>query len=100
MEPLSRVTAATLDVLSALLDSGTSTWGLAVIKASGRPAGSVYPILDRLEKSGWVSSDWGDEPDRPGPRRRYYEFTTDGALAARGLVNARARAAVGRVATA
>jgi len=100
MDQLSRVTPATLDVLSTLLDAGESTWGLAVIKASGRPAGSVYPILDRLERSGWVTSAWADEPDRPGPRRRYYELTGDGARAARTLANARGRAAVGRVATA
>lgn len=99
MDPLSRVTPATLDVLSVLLDAGTSTWGLAVIKASGRPAGSVYPILDRLEKSGWVTSAWADEPDRPGPRRRYYELSAEGARTARALVNARTPI-VGRAATA
>jgi PadR family transcriptional regulator PadR len=100
MEPLSRVTPATLDVLAVLLAAGSSTWGLAVIKASGRPAGSVYPILDRLEKSGWVASEWADEPDRAGPRRRYYELTADGAQAARSLVTTRARAVIARVATA
>jgi Predicted transcriptional regulators len=94
MEPLSRITPATLDVLAVLLDSGGPTWGLAVIKGSGRPAGSVYPILERLERSGWVTSAWADEPERPGPRRRYYEFTDDGARAARGVVNAARTAAV------
>jgi DNA-binding MarR family transcriptional regulator len=100
METLSRVTPATLDVLAVLLDAGASTWGLAVIKASGRPAGSVYPILDRLERSGWVTSEWADEPERSGPRRRYYELTADGARAARALVAARGRAAVARAVTA
>ena len=100
MDPLSRVTPATLDVLAVLLDAGSSTWGLAVIRASGRPAGSVYPILDRLERSGWVASEWADEPDRPGPRRRYYQLTADGTRAARSLVSARRHAVVRRVVTA
>ena len=100
MEQLSRITPATLDVLAVLLDASDSTWGLAVIKASGRPAGSVYPILDRLERSGWVTSEWADEPERSGPRRRYYELTADGARAARPLVSARTRIASTRAVTA
>src|SRR5215216_2348607 len=100
MEPLSRITPATLDVLAVLLDTGASTWGLAVIKASGRPAGTVYPILDRLERSGWVTSEWADEPERSGPRRRYYELTADGARAARSLVTARVRSSAARAVTA
>lgn len=83
MEQLSRVTGATIAVLAALIEHGEPCWGLAVIKASGRPAGSVYPILERLEKAGWISSNWEENTSRPGPRRRYYELTDDGATAAR-----------------
>lgn len=98
MEPLSRVTPATVDVLSVLLDASDPIWGLLVIKASGRPAGTVYPILDRLERGGWVRSRWEDEPGRSGPRRRYYELTEDGARAARPLVQSPRR--LGREVTA
>lgn len=90
MEPLSRLTPATADVLAALLDAGEPTWGLRVVYATGRPAGSVYPILERLERAGWVGSVWEDDPDRSGPRRRFYELTADGVPAARDAV-ARAR---------
>ncbi len=83
MEPLGRITAATIDVLSALDAGFEPTWGLAIIKTSGRPAGSVYPILERLERAGWVSSRWEDDPSRTGPRRRFYELTDEGAAAAR-----------------
>jgi DNA-binding PadR family transcriptional regulator len=100
MEPLSRVTPATVDVLAILQAAREPVWGLAIIKSSGRPAGSVYPILGRLERNGWVRSAWADEPDRPGPRRRYYELTEDGARAARPLVAEQsARFATGRTAT-
>ena len=83
MQPLSRITAATIDVLSVLNENREPCWGLLVIKSSGRPAGSVYPILERLENSGWVTSSWEEDDSRSGPRRRYYELTEGGAAAAR-----------------
>lgn len=82
MAPLTRMTPATADVLRVLLDSDGPTWGMLVIKATGRPAGSVYPILERLEGAGWVSSAWETETGRSGPRRRLYVLTGDGAEAA------------------
>ena len=83
MQPLTRITPATIDVLSVLHNTEGPCWGLLVIKSSGRPAGSVYPILERLEASGWVTSSWEDDPSRVGPRRRFYELTPDGATSAR-----------------
>ncbi|MDQ2582672.1 PadR family transcriptional regulator [Saccharothrix yanglingensis] len=79
MEPLGRIGRATVDVLGVLLDSDRPRWGLEVIKATGRPSGSVYPLLDRLERAGWVTSTWDDEAERRGPRRRVYVLTPDGA---------------------
>ena len=81
MEPLSRVTPATADVLDALLAATDPTWGLQVVKLTGRPAGSVYPILERLERCGWVVSEWEDDEARNGPRRRLYRLTEGGATA-------------------
>lgn len=89
MEPLSRVTPATLDVLRALRSEGPDTWGLRIIKATGRPAGTVYPILERLERSGWVESTWEPGDVRPGPRRRLYRLTPPGAEAAVEVLTAR-----------
>ncbi|SMH44586.1 Transcriptional regulator PadR-like family protein [Rathayibacter oskolensis] len=82
MTPLSRVTAATAEALRTLLDADGPTWGMLVIKATGRPAGSVYPILERLEGAGWVTSVWETDTERSGPRRRLYELTGEGAEAA------------------
>ena len=86
MIPLTRVTPATIDVLRVLLDDGSSVWGMLVIKRTSRPAGSVYPILERLEGAGWLSSSWEPETERKGPRRRLYELTSDGAEAARAVI--------------
>lgn len=82
MERLSRVTPATVDVLRELVEHGEPVWGLRIVKATGRPAGSVYPILDRLERAGWAESSWEDAGERPGPRRRYYRLTAAGAAEA------------------
>lgn len=88
MEQLPRVTAATVDVLDVLLGDDEPVWGLRIVKASGRPSGSVYPILERLERLGWATSRWDDDAQRSGPRRRLYDLTTDGRAAARAAVAA------------
>lgn len=106
MEQLTRITGATIAVLAALVEADEPCWGLALIKSTGKPAGSVYPILERLESAGWVSSQWEEDASRPGPRRRYYQLTEEGGSAARTAVskfNARdlatTRAAAPRAAT-
>lgn len=87
MEPLSRLTPATLDVLTTLLGESDRVWGLRIVGLTSRPAGSVYPILERLERAGWVDSEWEDDPERSGPRRRLYRLTADGVEAARAAVS-------------
>jgi hypothetical protein len=94
MEPLSRLTPATADVLHALLDAAEPVWGLRIVHETARPAGSVYPILARLEAAGWAVSVWEDDPERTGPRRRLYELTADGAQAATAAVARIRRAGV------
>ena len=83
MEPLARLGRATIDVLTVLLGSDEPRWGLELIKLTGRPSGTVYPLLDRLERAGWVSSQWEVDTQRSGPRRRVYRMTPDGVVAAR-----------------
>lgn len=91
MQPLARVGRATLDVLAALLASDEPRWGLQLIKETGRPSGTVYPLLDRLERAGWVISQWDDDAGRAGPRRRMYRLTPEGAAAARDTLRLAAR---------
>ena len=89
-----RATPATADVLSALMASTEPSWGLRIVKESGRPAGTVYPILQRLETLGWITSSWEADDARRGPRRRLYEMTDSGAAQAQPVV-ARGRRAGG-----
>lgn len=85
--PLSRVTPATLDVLEALMGPDEELYGLKIAQNAGRKAGSVYPILARLEEAGWIESSWErDERDERGPRRRFYQLAPDGLAAARALL--------------
>jgi len=88
MDEIQRVTAATVDILRVLDSSDAPAWGLRVIKESGRPAGTVYPALDRLESAGWLTSSWEVDDSRSGPRRRLYELTAEGAIAARKTIAA------------
>ncbi|MGW4476737.1 PadR family transcriptional regulator [Nonomuraea sp. NPDC004354] len=86
MQPLSRITPATADVVEALMADLDARWGLEIIKASGRAPGTVYLVLDRLERSGWVVSTWEPDSAREGPRRRLYRLTGDALPAARRVV--------------
>jgi len=38
---------------------------------------SLYPILRRLEKNGWLTSRWDVQHDRP---KKYYEITDEGRV--------------------
>jgi PadR family transcriptional regulator, regulatory protein PadR len=85
-----RVTDATLDVLEVLLTSDLQLYGLKIAKAINRPTGSVFPILARLERIGWVSSEWeASDPTSKGPRRRFYRLSGVGMARARTLVSQR-----------
>jgi PadR family transcriptional regulator PadR len=56
-----------------------------LMKATGLPSGTLYPVLVRLEQAGWVEAAWEDlDPVAAGrPARRYYGLTADGVRAAR-----------------
>jgi len=41
--------------------------------------GTLYPLLSRLRRSGWVETTWQESPT--GPPRRYYALTPNGSAA-------------------
>ncbi len=45
--------------------------------------GTLYPLLSRLRRDGWVTTTWADSD--AGPPRRYYALTADGARALAGF---------------
>lgn len=83
MEKITRVTQTTAKVLDALLKSKNSAiWGLEIVRQTGLKSGTVYPILDRLERLGWLTSSWESANERKGARRRTYVLTGDGIIGA------------------
>jgi PadR family transcriptional regulator, regulatory protein PadR len=59
-------------------------YGFDVIDATGLPSGTVYPALSRLERDGYLRSDWEDDKAAHAekrPPRRYYRLTASGARA-------------------
>ncbi|MGW5442705.1 helix-turn-helix transcriptional regulator [Streptomyces asiaticus] len=87
-----RVTEATVDVIEALLSGDEELYGLKIAKMTGRPSGSVVPILMRLEGCGWVLSEWEQDDTTRGPRRRFYRLHADHAGEAASLVRDRKKA--------
>ncbi|MFD1714422.1 PadR family transcriptional regulator [Amnibacterium flavum] len=86
MSGVERVTEPTVLVLRVLMAETEPIWGLAVVKQTGKPTGTVYPILTRLEQSGWLHAEWEAEGVRPGPRRRLYRLTPEGQREAERVV--------------
>ena len=86
-----RMTAAVAKVLAAFLtDPAVDRYGLDLMRATGHPSGTLYPILLRLQRAGWVVARWEEiDPVAAGrPARRYYRLTPDGAVVARTAVAA------------
>lgn len=76
-----RMTLETLRVLRVFCQNPSmSKYGLELIKQTGVQAGTLYPILIRLEGNGWLESHWEHiDPVAAGRRpRRYYLLTPFG----------------------
>ena len=81
-----RLTHPTLKVLNAMMSARSRELsGADVAETTRLASGTLYPILIRLEKAGWLNSHWEDvDPQKEGrPRRRLYRVTPTGAAKAR-----------------
>jgi DNA-binding PadR family transcriptional regulator len=54
--------------------------GSDILKRTGMLSGTLYPILMRLERAGWLESKWEElEPSEMGrPRKRLYRISPHG----------------------
>lgn len=74
-------------VLALLQD--TELYGFDLVKRLGdvdglvTSEGTIYPLLSRLRREGWVSTTWVESES--GPPRRYYALTPQGDKALRGF---------------
>jgi DNA-binding PadR family transcriptional regulator len=78
---MARLTWQMQAILATLLQDPTKPhYGLEMAKAAGLPSGTIYPMLARFERNGWVESELEDiDVSVAGRRpRRYYRLTGEG----------------------
>jgi PadR family transcriptional regulator, regulatory protein PadR len=76
-----RITGPTLKVLGEFFNRPTDRIsGIEISRSTGLASGTLYPILFRLEKAGWLESEWEDvvPTEVKRPRRRLYRITAVG----------------------
>jgi PadR family transcriptional regulator PadR len=81
-----RLTTQTLKVLAILMSRTQDEMsGAEIARSTKLSSGTLYPILFRLEKAGWVESRWETEEPRElrRPRCRFYQVTGVGMKEAR-----------------
>ena len=69
-------------ILHAIADG--NRFGFDIMDATGLTSGTVYPMLDRFESMGFVTSHWEDAKTArrdKRPPRRYFDLTAAGAHA-------------------
>lgn len=74
-----RSSRQTLDILEALL-ARPNHWhhGYAISRQTSVPSGTLYPILMRLDKLGWLETRWEDSVPQGRPPRHLYRLTGNG----------------------
>lgn len=73
-----RLSHAGLLVLKACMDrSSDQLHGYELMQVTGLASGTLYPILMRFERDGWLTSSWeeADPHEKGRPRRRLYKIT-------------------------
>jgi DNA-binding PadR family transcriptional regulator len=72
-------------VLKVFLESPQQPrYGFELMRLTGQPSGTLYPILAKLEQAGWLAAGKEDiDPSAAGrPPRRFYRINGDAAQAA------------------
>jgi PadR family transcriptional regulator, regulatory protein PadR len=74
-----RSSRQTLDILEALL-ARPSQWhhGYAISRQTSVLSGTLYPILMRLDKLGWLETKWEESVPQGRPPRHLYRLTGNG----------------------
>jgi PadR family transcriptional regulator PadR len=76
-----RLSGSALKVIRLLLEQpNRGLSGAEISKLASIGSGTLYPLVARLEKAGWVVGNWeGGDPALLGrPRRRFYTLTAVG----------------------
>jgi PadR family transcriptional regulator PadR len=67
-----------------LAEPAEPRYGFELMRATGQPSGTLYPILAKFEKAGWLTVGAEDiDPKKEGrPARRFYRISGAGVSAA------------------
>lgn len=71
---------ATLAIVNVLMEAGPDDriWGYKLCEEADLGSGTVYPLLERLERRGLITSFWESPAPADRPPRRFYEMTSTG----------------------
>ena len=75
----------TLEFCVLAMVEGEDSYGTEIVRRFGQEQslatteGTIYPLLSRLRRIGWLDSTWSESP--AGPPRRYYSLTDSGRAA-------------------
>ncbi|NMM22113.1 MAG: PadR family transcriptional regulator [Phycicoccus sp.] len=84
-KPLSQLRRGVLEYCVMSLLSDTSLYAFDLVRQLSDSdgmvisEGTIYPLLSRLRRDGWVSTTWAESVE--GPPRRYYALTPAGERA-------------------
>ena len=77
----------TITLLEALLLSPERwRYGYDISRETGLKAGTLYPLLMRLESRGWLETEWGLPSEGGKPRRHLYRLSARGIQDAKDFV--------------
>lgn len=73
-----------------LADPDREQYGLGLMRLTGQPSGTLYPLLAKLEQAGWIVARREDIDPRglQRPARTYYRITPEAAAMARSRLQA------------
>jgi PadR family transcriptional regulator, regulatory protein PadR len=83
--PLSQLRRGVLEYCVLALLARERLYGFDLVRRLGQveglvtSEGTIYPLLSRVRRDGWVSTSWVES--ETGPPRRYYAITSDGEQA-------------------
>lgn len=84
-----RKTASTVAVARALVGGLDDIhWGAKLKAATGVHSGTLYPILQRMERDGWLVGQEERGKVVARPRRRYFQVTSVGMERLQGIADA------------
>lgn len=97
MPKLPRMSRQTLMIFTALLAEPREwRYGYDLSRETSLKSGTLYPILMRLSKRGWLETKWTASEGPGRPPRHMYRLTPDGSRAAREFAAIKTSRATGR----